>query len=161
MKEIWNEILNRITLNKILIAIIIFLGVIIMGTTLAVATRPKDFTVVKAQAQTPAESKTASYKNIGRIRTVTASKKNKNGTTVVLTPLLSYTKGDEEFFEELSRKNAMIKSVFINYFSSQTAEELKRKDDAQIKKELSAQINELLVLNKIQDIYFEDLIFLD
>lgn len=161
MKEIWNEILNRITLNKILIAIIIFLGVIIMGTTLAVATRPKDFTVVKAQAQTPAESKTASYKNIGRIRTVTASKKNENGTTVVLTPLLSYTKGDEEFFEELSRKNAMIKSVFINYFSSQTAEELKRKDDAQIKKELSAQINELLVLNKIQDIYFEDLIFLD
>ena len=103
-----------------------------------------------------------SYKNLGRIRAVTATEKNKkSGTTVVLTPLISYTKDDKEFFEELSRKNAMIKSVFVNYFSARTISQLKSKTDQQIKTELLAELNEILVLNKIQDIYFEDLIFLD
>lgn len=161
MNEIWKNILDRITLNKILIAIIIFLGIIIFGTTLAVATRPSKIPIVKAESQTVPESKFSSYKNLGKIRAVTASEKNKKGTTVVINPILSYTKDDKEFFEELSRKNSMIKSVFVNYFSSKTERELKSKGDAKIKTELLGEINEILILNKVQDIYFEDLIFLN
>ena len=55
----------------------------------------------------------------------------------------------------------MIKSVFVNYFSARTASLLKSKSETQIKTELLSELNGILVLNKIQDIYFEDLIFLD
>ena len=153
---------KNITLNKILVAVVIFLFLMILGTTIAVKTKSPAVPVVKAQPQKPLKDNLYSYKNLGRIRAVTATEKNKkSGTTVVLTPLISYTKDDKEFFEELSRKNAMIKSVFVNYFSARTISQLKSKTDQQIKTELLAELNEILVLNKIQDIYFEDLIFLD
>ncbi len=162
MKNFCRALIENITLNKILVAVAIFLFLMILGTTIAVKTKSPAVPVVKAQPQKPLKDNLYSYKNLGRIRAVTATEKNKkSGTTVVLTPLISYTKDDKEFFEELSRKNAMIKSIFVNYFSLRTISQLKSKTDQQIKTELLAELNEILVLNKIQDIYFEDLIFLD
>lgn len=162
MKNFCRALVENITLNKILVAVAIFLFLMILGTTIAVKTKSPAVPVVKAQPQKPLKDNLYSYKNLGRIRAVTATEKNKkSGTTVVLTPLISYTKDDKEFFEELSRKNAMIKSIFVNYFSLRTISQLKSKTDQQIKTELLAELNEILVLNKIQDIYFEDLIFLD
>ncbi len=162
MKNFCRALVENVTLNKILVAVAIFLFLMILGTTIAVKTKSPAAPVVKAQPQKPLKDNLYSYKNLGRIRAVTATEKNKkSGTTVVLTPLISYTKDDKEFFEELSRKNTMIKSVFVNYFSARTISQLKSKTDQQIKTELLAELNEILVLNKIQDIYFEDLIFLD
>ena len=162
MKNFCRALIENITLNKILVAVAIFLFLMILGTTIAVKTKSPAVPVVKAQPQKPLKDNLYSYKNLGRIRAVTATEKNKkSGTTVVLTPLISYTKDDKEFFEELSRKNAMIKSIFVNYFSLRTISQLKSKTDQQIKTELLAELNEILVLNKIQDIYFEYLIFLD
>ena len=162
MKNFCRALVENITLNKILVAVVIFLFLMILGTTIAVKTKSPAVPVVKAQPQKPLKDNLYSYKNLGRIRAVTATEKNKkSGTTVVLTPLISYSKDDKEFFEELSRKNAMITSVFVNYFSARTISQLKSKTDQQIKTELLAELNEILVLNKIQDIYFEALIFLD
>ncbi len=162
MKNFCRALVENITLNKILVAVAVFLFLMILGTTIAVKAKSPAVPVVKAEPQKPLKDTLYSYKNLGRIRTATAPEKDKKaGTTVVLTPLISYTKDDNEFFEELSRKNAMIKSVFVNYFSARTASLLKSKSETQIKTELLSELNEILVLNKIQDIYFEDLIFLD
>ena len=162
MKNFLGALVGNITLNKILVAVAVFLFVMILGTTIAVKAKSPAVSAVKAQPQKPLKDIHFSYKNIGRLRAVTAPEKdNKSGTTVVLTPLISYTKDDKEFFEELSRKNSMIKSIFVNYFSARTVSGLKSKSEQQIKTELLSELNEILVLNKIQDIYFEDLIFLD
>lgn len=162
MKNFCRALVENITLNKILVAVAVFLFLMILGTTIAVKAKSPAVPVVKAEPQKPLEDTLYSYKNLGRIRAATAPEKDKkSGTTVVLTPLISYTKDDNEFFEELSRKNAMIKSVFVNYFSARTTSLLKSKSETQIKTELLSELNEILVLNKIQDIYFEDLIFLD
>lgn len=162
MKNFLRALIENITLNKILVAVAVFLFLMILSTTIAVKAKSPALPVVKAQPQKPLKDNLYSYKNLGRLRAVTAPEKDKkSGTTVVLTPLISYTKDDKEFFEELSRKNAMIKSIFVNYFSARTVSQLKSKSDQQIKTELLSGLNEILVLNKIQDIYFEELIFLD
>ncbi len=162
MNPILEELMNRITLNKILATVAIFIGVMIFATTLAVVTKPKPVTVVRAQTQTPAEEKLSSYKELGKLRVVTAPDKNgKNPSTVVVNPLLSYTFQDQDFYEELSRKNPQIKSIIVNYFSSQTSTQLKVKGETKIKNELLEQLNQILVLNKIQDLFFDDLIFLE
>lgn len=156
-------LMKKITLEKILIGIAAFIFIIIMGTTAAVFSRPaKQITIVKAQTQAPAEEKLASYKELGKMRAVTAPEKGaKNGTIVVISPLLAYTLDDNDFYEELARKNPQLKSIFINYFSSHTKSELKTKGEPAIKKELINQMNQILVLNKIQEIYLNDYIFLE
>lgn len=162
MKNFLCTLVENITLNKILVAVAVFIFVMILGTTIAVKAKSPVVPVVKAEPQKPLKDNLYSYKNLGRIRAVTAPEKDKkSGTTVVLTPLISYTKDDKEFFEELSRKNAILKSIFVNYFSARTTSQLKSKTDQKLKTELLSELNEILVLNKIQDIYFEDLIFLD
>lgn len=162
MNRIFEALMEKVTLNKILVTVAVFIALMIAGTTIAVLTKPKPVTVVRAQTQTPAEEKLASYKGLGKMRLVTAPEKNaKTGTTVVVNPLLSYTKDDEDFFEELSRKNLQIKSIFTQYFSSHTKSELQAKGEQRMKTELLDQLNGILVLNKIQDLYFEDLIFLN
>ena len=161
MKLFLDELVNRITLNKILTATAIFLAVMIAGTTIAVFSQNNKVPYVTAEPQAPLKPVNFSYKELGRMRAVTLSEKGKNGITVVINPLLAYTKDDADFYEELSRKNAQIKSIFINYFSGKTRAALKAKSDTEIKNELLSELNEILVLNKIQDIYFEDFIFLD
>lgn len=162
MNQILEELMTRITLNKILVTIIIFIGIIIAGTTLAVVTRPAPVTIVKAQTQVPQEEKLSSYKGLGKMRIVTeADKKTGKVSTVVTSAILSYTKDDQDFYEELSRKNPEIKSIFTTYFSSKTKTQLQEKGENRIKNELLSEINKNLVLNKVQDIYFEDFIFIE
>ena len=161
-KKSFTFFLENITLNKVLVAIAFFVFFIILGTTIIVKVRTPHFPIVKALPQTPAKEKFSSYKEIGQLRAVTLPQKNKaNGTTVVIKPILSYTKDDQDFFEELSRKNMAIKTIFTQYFSSETAESFKKKGEAKIKNELLERLNKTFVLNKVQDIYFEELIFLD
>lgn len=162
MNFFYKTFLERITLNKILLAVAVFMLAMILGTTAAVKTRKNAVPLVKAEPQQLLLKDSVSYKALGRLRTATLPEKGKkSGTTVVFSPLVSYEKDDKEFFEELSRKNSMIKSIFVKYFSGRTFSQLKSKTDQQIKNEILAELNEILVLNKIQDIYFDELIFLD
>lgn len=159
----FENLMKKITAEKILIGIAGFLFFIIIGTTAAVYSKPKKpVTIVKAQTQNPVENKLSSYKELGKMRAVTAPEKNADsGATVVISPLLSYTLDDEDFYEELARKNSQLKSIFINYYSGHTKSELKSKGEARVKAELLSQLNQILVLNKIQDIYFNDYVFLE
>ena len=94
-------------LNKILVAVLLFLMLFVGITTVAVKKRPPQKTIVTAQGYSETDNTVYSaYKKIGKLRTVTASdQKNKRGVTIIIQPYFAYTAEDTEFYEELSRKN--------------------------------------------------------
>lgn len=110
------------------------------------------------------DEKIDAYTGLGTIRCITSphpNDENDFGTAVVITPWLSYPQGDTVFFEELSRKRLIITSIFTNYFSSYTKNELLSITEEKIKSELLEQINEQMSLGKISGIYFTDYIFIE
>jgi len=79
---------------------------------------------------------------------------------LILTPWISYAKDDTVFFEEISRKSGLIKGVFLQFFTSYSQKEILSYGEEKIKEELISEINKILALGKIQDIYFTDFLFL-
>ncbi len=109
--------------------------------------------------------KLAAFSDLGTIRTVTkpyptSENPEDSGTTVVVTPWLSYSEGDTVFFEELSRKRLVIKGIIKTYFTGYTQKELLSKTEEKIKEDLKELINQKLSLGEIYGVYFSDYIFL-
>lgn len=96
------------------------------------------------------------YRKIGRIRSAT-----KDGIPIVISVYFPFPKDDIDFYEELSIKNESLKSEIVRYFTNYSYDELKIKNENSIKREVINQLNEKLVLNKIETIYFEEFIFFD
>lgn len=161
----------KLKLNTILVLIIIFLLVFFSLSTVIIlagrAIKPKiatEFTPqeIEKRISQVHEKNLSSFTGIERLRVVTkGEKEGVNGTSIVLTPWFSYTKDDNEFLEELSKKVPKIKSVIRTWFSLYTLSELKKMGENAMKMQLLDQINEVLVLNKIQEIYFSEFIYLD
>ncbi len=152
-------------LNIILFSLLIFLTFIIIFSTILFFTGKTDFrnkknshAVVVARGQAELEKEFSSFKQLGRIRISLAT--DGSAQTLIISPWFSYTKDDSEFHEELSRKTKEIKNTIIKYLSSRTKEELQSMGEEKIKEELKYLINNLLVLNKIQQVYFSEYIFL-
>lgn len=105
----------------------------------------------------------ATFSELGQIRGSTKAElnSNKKTSTFVIIPWFSYPKGDFQFVEELSRKTVSIKEIIKNFCSSKTKNELETMGEEKVKNELLLLINKELFLNKIQDIYFSQYIFLD
>lgn len=150
-------------LNKILISLLVFIILFVGTTTVAVKNRPAPKTIVTAQGYSETDNTVYSaYKKIGKLRAVTASdQKDKRGTTIIIHPYFSYAAGDTEFYEELVRKNPEIKAIITNYFSSYTKNQLTAMGETTIKNDLLQKINQQLVLNKIQNIYFSEFTYLE
>ena len=117
----------------------------------------------KARAlNAPVENAETGYFELGTIRILTAAeKKTSQGSVMVISPWLSYQKGDDVFYEELSKKRSMFKAIFSTYFSNHSKKELLAKTEEKITQEILAQINQRLSLGKITDINFTDYIFLE
>jgi flagellar basal body-associated protein FliL len=96
------------------------------------------------------------YNKIGKIRT-----SSKDGIPIVVSVYFTFDKNDYEFYEEISVKNESIKSEIATFFYDFTYEELKKIGESKLKDILLQKINEKLVLNKIQELYFENLVFFD
>ena len=82
------------------------------------------------------------------------------GSPMVITPWIAYPEGDTVFFEELSRKTGIIKGVFSQFFTSHTQKEILSFGEEKIKRYLLEQINEMLSLGQVTDLYFTDFLFL-
>ncbi len=102
-----------------------------------------------------------SFDLIGQLRIATRPDSQDKKSVLILHPWLKYDSSDTALYEELDRKLPAIKSIFMRYFQTRTKQELLQKEEDQIKTELKAQINELLVLGKISEIYFNDYIYLN
>ena len=163
--------IQKITLNQVLTVIACFIAfVIILSTILGLAKKSAEKkniqiaqnpSIVVAQGQEALDGKYYSFKNMERMRIIPAADKGQNpNLTIIVSPYFSYQKDDKEFFEELSRKNPVIKSIIINYFSSKTEKQLKQLNEDKIKADLKDLINQNLVLNQIENVYFSEYIFL-
>ena len=114
----------------------------------------------------PVENEETGYFELGTIRILTAAdksdkEKNSQGTVMVVSPWLSYKKGDEVFYEELSKKRNVFKAVFSSYFTQYSKKELLSKTEEKISQEILEQINARLSLGKVTGINFTDYMFFD
>lgn len=100
----------------------------------------------------------AIYSELGSLRAVTADIPS---VPVVISPYFPYPASDTSFFEELSQKKRQIRSIFLEYFAQHTKEQLVSIGEDKIKKDLIARINSVLVLGKIDVLYFNEYIFLN
>lgn len=159
------EELQTLKLNLILELILAFLlFLIVSGTIISFAngkarpgknlrnTEPTPQQVNEHRGKQDTEY--ASYTGIGRVRTQT-----KDNIPLVITSWFSYTAGDNEFYEELSRKNGILTGIIKNYFQQFTEKQLKLKEESQIKNELKTALNKELSLNKIEEVYFSEYVF--
>lgn len=100
--------------------------------------------------------------SLGQIRTRTKpEKKDQRSSTVIVKALLEYEKDNTILIEEMTAKNQAIKTTFLSYFSRFTQRELLLAGEDKVKEQILEQINSLLVLGKINSIYFEEYIFLN
>lgn len=162
----------NISLNRILFSVLCFIAIIFAVSTVYVFAskkadpgknlRKSDPSPEQVERSHKDSGKVSSFTGIERIRAVTsAEEKYPNGVSVVITPWFSYTYGDTDFFEELSRKSSQIRAKIVVYFSENTYSELRKKGERKIKDELLSKINEGLSLSKIKEIYFSEFVYLE
>ena len=160
---------NNALLNKILIAIIAgLLLVILVGTITGLAGKKKQTPeVLIAQGKAvslmaPSDTTEVSYYELGTIRISTAkADSDEGGSIMVISPWLAYPAGDTVLFEELSRKSGTIRGIFQAYFSSRTKNQLLTETEEKIVRVLLDEINADLALGQISSIYFTDYLFLE
>lgn len=162
---------NTKKLNLILTAILIILtaGILLTGGihSLFNPAKQKDSpqnagTFLSNQSQfiprqTPTGTK--AFTKIGQLRAATKPDKNGKTRVVIVTPYIEYD-DDQSFYEELDRNLKKMQDLTIGYFSSHSPEDLAKKGEAQINSELLEKLNSILVLQKIQRLYFTDYIIL-
>ena len=101
------------------------------------------------------------FAGLGRIR---CSLKPEGDTDVrcpvVISPWFNYDKNDIQFYEELSKKAPLFKSLISSYFANRTKTHFQKIGEEQVKKEILSILNEHLVLGKIDELFFSEYIFL-
>ena len=103
-------------------------------------------------ARDPA-GKTAVFGDIGLLRATTADKK---AVTVIISPFMPYDSVDLAFQEELVQKTRSMRAFVLDWFRSRTIGEIGKLGESGVKSALLDGINKLLVLGKIETIYFSE-----
>lgn len=155
---------NKITFNKILLCVAagIVLGVIAATAVFVTKKNVKPGAGLrKIETESLLEKDMAPFDLIGILRITTKIGDDQIRHVLVVNPWLEYDKSDEQLYEELDRKLVAIKSAIVQYFSSRTKDDLAAMTENQIKNEILFQINQNLVLGKVEKIYFKDFIFLN
>ena len=160
---------ENVTLNRILLAVIAGLLLVILIGTIAGLVGKKNQTPENLIAQgkavslmAPANTDELAYFELGTIRISTAQADSaEGGTIMILSPWLAYPAGDTVLYEELSRKSGSIKGIFQAYFSARTKNQLLTETEERIVQIIMEEINADLALGKVSDIYFTDYLFLE
>ena len=158
-------------LNKILTRILVFLAAIVFLTGIIFSilrskSKTKDalqdsekIFLNQAEFKSFSSQKSKAFTKIGKLRAATKPGKNGKSLCILVTPVLQYQGNDKPFFEELDSKQKDIKELIYSYFSAMTEDQLKQKNEEEIKADLLKKINSILVLQKIQAVYFNDFMF--
>ena len=110
----------------------------------------------------PIDTDEIAYFELGRMRIIPKLDTDEEVATVmVISPWLSYPSGDTVFYEELSRKQGVIKGVFTSCFSSLTKDEILSLTEERLINSLIDEINKKLSLGKVSNIYYTDYLFLE
>ena len=156
------------SINKILSIILLALFALLLFITItafiSVKTKSKKNLQNSKSSFEVSESKDDTLKvfaGLGRIR---CSLKPEGDTDircpVVISPWFNYDKNDIQFYEELSKKAPLFKSLISSYFANGTKTHFQKIGEEQVKKEILSILNEHLVLGKIDELFFSEYIFL-
>ena len=156
------------SINKILSIILLALFALLLFMTItafiSVKTKSKNNLQNSKSSFEVSESKDNTLKvfaGLGRIR---CSLKPEGDTDVrcpvVISPWFNYDKNDIQFYEELSKKAPLFKSLISSYFTNGTKTHFQEIGEEQVKKEILSILNEHLVLGKIDELFFSEYIFL-
>ena len=156
------------SINKILSIILLALFAVLLFMTISafisVKTKSKNNLQNSKSSFEVSESKDDTLKvfaGLGRIR---CSLKPEGDTNVrcpvVISPWFNYDKNDIQFYEELSKKAPLFKSLISSYFTNGTKTHFQEIGEEQVKKEILSILNEHLVLGKIDELFFSEYIFL-
>ena len=156
------------SINKMLSIILLALFAVILFMTItafiSVKTKSKKNLQNSKSSFEVSESKDDTLKvfaGLGRIR---CSLKPEGDTDVrcpvVISPWFNYDKNDIQFYEELSKKAPLFKSLISSYFANGTKTHFQKIGEEQVKKEILSILNEHLVLGKIDELFFSEYIFL-
>ena len=156
------------SINKILSIILLALFAVLLFMTItafiSVKIKSKKNLQNSKSSFEVSESKDATLKvfaGLGRIR---CSLKPEGDTDVrcpvVISPWFNYDKNDIQFYEELSKKAPLFKSLISSYFTNGTKTHFQEIGEEQVKKEILSILNEHLVLGKIDELFFSEYIFL-
>ncbi|MCR5724839.1 MAG: hypothetical protein K6G80_07135 [Treponema sp.] len=104
---------------------------------------------------------TAAFTRIGQLRTSTKPDSAERRTVIIVTPWLEYAASDAALYEELDTKQRSLRSAISAYFTRFTDADLKRRGETLVKADLLALVNSMLVLGKVQAIYFNEYQFFD
>ena len=176
--------MNNNKLNKVLLYIIAGLVLIIIAGSvfgfIKKSNNTPEVLISKGKAENlvaPVNTDDVAYFELGRIRIIpettqnTLSKDEKSvsdenetdsvNTVMIISPWLAYPAGDTVFYEEIARKQGVIKSIFTSYFSMRTRDQILSETEEKIIEVLMEEINEKLSLGKISNIYYTDYLFLE
>ncbi len=145
---------------RILLAVsALLVCVLIAGTLWGLSgTRPAPKTGASPAAAAPEAGGTAYYTGIGRIRAAT---KGPAPATVIVSIAFPFDRRDVAFNEELASKTKALRELAQAFFSSRSAAELKETDETALKEELRARLNGMLLLGKIEALYFNDYLLIE
>jgi flagellar basal body-associated protein FliL len=145
---------------RVLLALALVLVLVIAaGTVYALALRPSGAPQAPRPVSDPPVSPDAAvFTGLGRLRCPTAG--DKPGL-VILQASFPYFPGDRPFSEELVSRLREFRSLTAAYFAAQSPEELRGKDEADVKAELLARYNALLRLGRIRTLYFNEYLLIE
>ena len=98
------------------------------------------------------------YEDIGRLRAITSDVPT---ISLVITPYFTYPINDSAFFEEIVQKKRQMRSIILEYFALHSKEELINMGENAVKQELIVNINSSLMLGQIENLYFNEYLFLN
>lgn len=110
---------------------------------------------------TGARTEEAAFVDTGRRRITLKTEEGGSQPVLVVKASIPYAKNDTAAREELVKNIPEIRGAIDGYFSEFTLAELQTEDEGDIKREILKRIQQILVLNKPQEIFFEEFIFFE
>ncbi len=110
----------------------------------------------------PAVQKSFTGKSIyGEIGLLRARTSDPDQGLVIVRPSFPYPEGDSAFYEELALKTPVLRIALLDWFSSKSVRELEKLGEEAVKAAVLETVNSLLVLDKLETVYFSDYQILD
>ncbi len=155
--------LNSKSINNILFyAICATLFVIITVSISAFFVRAKKDSKAERQKQIQVQQRTetpsAFYTEFGRLRSFTNDSQK---IPVIMTPVLKYKENNTPLYEEICLKKAKLQNCITSYFNDKTKKQFNQIGEENAKKQILNKINENLSMGQIEEIYCDELIFLE
>lgn len=142
-----------------ILAAIIFVSAVFLSTQKILPKKQNQLDQNETSQAVFKSKKIPCFSKIDQIRTKTKIDKNGNFSTVVISVTFEFQGEDFSFREEFDSKRPEIKNLISTYFNSFTENEIQKKGELKIKAELLSKINEMLVLQKFTEIYFDEYMF--